>query len=182
MPGSTFLRLRRGLARFLETVFGIENGHPPVGLAERVAERLHDNLTLEQRMVLRRHFGVGYEIIAELEEVSWLNFRLSRCIREIESQALIRLYRWEERKSRLPGLQRRLAQCVGKAHGEILDLLCDAPPIRPVLVGWHDQLVEAGVPIARGLEDASWGHRSFGIDDPDGFRIWFYSDIGVEET
>ena len=27
------------------------------------------------------------------------------------------------------------------------------------------------------LEDAPWGHRSFGIDDPDGFRIWFYHDM-----
>ena len=36
----------------------------------------------------------------------------------------------------------------------------------------HDRLLEAGVPIARGLEDASWGHRSFGLDDPDGLRVW----------
>jgi hypothetical protein len=33
------------------------------------------------------------------------------------------------------------------------------------------------VTIARGLEDAPWGHRSFGIDDPDGFRIWYYQDL-----
>jgi uncharacterized glyoxalase superfamily protein PhnB len=43
---------------------------------------------------------------------------------------------------------------------------------------WHDHLVGKGVSIARGLENASWGHRSFGIDDPDGFRLWFYQDIG----
>ena len=42
---------------------------------------------------------------------------------------------------------------------------------------WHDQLISRGVTIARGLEDASWGHRSFGIDDPDGFRIWYYQDL-----
>jgi uncharacterized glyoxalase superfamily protein PhnB len=42
---------------------------------------------------------------------------------------------------------------------------------------WHTQLVQAGVEIARGLEDAPWGHRSFGVDDPDGFRIWFYQDM-----
>ena len=42
---------------------------------------------------------------------------------------------------------------------------------------WHDELVEREIPIARGLEDAPWGHRSFGIDDPDGFRIWYYHDL-----
>ena len=42
---------------------------------------------------------------------------------------------------------------------------------------WHDQLVKKGVVIARGLEDAPWEHRSFGVDDPDGFRIWFYQDV-----
>ena len=40
-----------------------------------------------------------------------------------------------------------------------------------------DQLSERGVIVACGLEDAPWGHRSFGIDDPDGFRIWFYQDM-----
>lgn len=39
---------------------------------------------------------------------------------------------------------------------------------------WHDQLRHRGVTIARGLEDAPWGHRSFGVDDPDGLRIWFF--------
>ncbi len=43
--------------------------------------------------------------------------------------------------------------------------------------GWHDRLAAAGVPIARKLEDAPWGHRSFGVDDPDGFRLWFYADV-----
>ncbi len=36
----------------------------------------------------------------------------------------------------------------------------------------HDLLRSRGVPIARELEDTPWGHRSFGIDDPDGLRIW----------
>jgi uncharacterized glyoxalase superfamily protein PhnB len=36
----------------------------------------------------------------------------------------------------------------------------------------HDELRDAGVSVARGLEDTPWGHRSFGIDDPDGLRIW----------
>lgn len=48
--------------------------------------------------------------------------------------------------------------------------------------GWHEQLLGKGVTIARGLEDASWGHRSFGVDDPDGFRIWFYEDISLADT
>lgn len=42
---------------------------------------------------------------------------------------------------------------------------------------WHSSLLEQNVTIARKLEDAPWGHRSFGIDDPDGFRIWYYQDI-----
>ncbi len=37
----------------------------------------------------------------------------------------------------------------------------------------------AGVPIARGLEDTSWGHRSFGVDDPDGLRIWIVEELGT---
>ena len=61
------------------------------------------------------------------------------------------------------------------------------PGVKPVNVvlsievdnvdAWHDVLIQRGILIARGLEDASWGHRSFGIDDPDGFRIWYYQDM-----
>ena len=36
----------------------------------------------------------------------------------------------------------------------------------------HAQLQRAGADIVRGLEDTPWGHRSFGVDDPDGLRIW----------
>lgn len=36
----------------------------------------------------------------------------------------------------------------------------------------HDQLQRAGAKVVRGLEVTPWGHRSFGIDDPDGLRIW----------
>lgn len=36
-----------------------------------------------------------------------------------------------------------------------------------------EALQERGVTIARGLEDAPWGYRSFGVDDPGGLRIWF---------
>lgn len=41
----------------------------------------------------------------------------------------------------------------------------------------HDAFIARGIPIARRLEDAPWDHRSFGIDDPDGFRIWYYHDL-----
>ena len=77
---------------------------------------------------------------------------------------------------------------VGTAVIEVIELGEEAVPGgKPVNVvlsieidhvdDWHDHLIKAGVTIARGLEDAPWGHRSFGIDDPDGFRIWFYEDI-----
>ncbi len=42
---------------------------------------------------------------------------------------------------------------------------------------WHNELQKRNVSITRKLEDAPWGHRSFGIDDPDGFRIWYYQDM-----
>jgi catechol 2,3-dioxygenase-like lactoylglutathione lyase family enzyme len=44
----------------------------------------------------------------------------------------------------------------------------------------HDELDRAGVGITRGLEDAPWGHRSFGIDDPDGLRIWIVEVLTEE--
>lgn len=77
---------------------------------------------------------------------------------------------------------------VGTAVIEVIELGEEAVPgIKPINVvlsleidhvdDWHDHLVKSGVTISRGLEDAPWGHRSFGIDDPDGFRIWFYEDI-----
>jgi catechol 2,3-dioxygenase-like lactoylglutathione lyase family enzyme len=47
---------------------------------------------------------------------------------------------------------------------------------------WHARLLADGVRIARGLEDTPWGHRSFGVDDPDGLRLWFYQDIGSGEA
>ncbi len=114
-------------------------------------------------------------------------------------EAMLRFYRdvlgmepgeaWDEPENRgtllAPGGQ------VANTFIEIIELGQEAVPgVKPVNVvlsievedvdGWHDQLAAAGVTIARGLEDASWGHRSFGIDDPDGFRIWFYEDINVE--
>ena len=94
---------------------------------------------------------------------------------------------WDE-----PGNRGTLLTPGGKVSNaviEIIELGQEAVPgVKPVNVvlsievedvdGWHDQLLAAGVEIARGLEDAPWEHRSFGIDDPDGFRVWFYEDIG----
>lgn len=71
---------------------------------------------------------------------------------------------------------------------EVIELGEEAVPgVKPVNVvlsievdavdKWHDQLNKRGLTIARGLEDAPWGHRSFGIDDPDGLRIWYYQDM-----
>lgn len=42
----------------------------------------------------------------------------------------------------------------------------------------HDELRDRGVTITRELKDESWGHRSFGVDDPDGLRIWIIEVIG----
>lgn len=127
----------------------------PSNLAESVADRLFDNLTPQQRTILRMRFGVDPDTSAKLEE-SAAQFSTARWhIRKIESQALIRLYRWKYRKARSPAVQGRLVRRIAAAHDDILDALCDAPPIRSVLVGWHDQLVD--------------GRRSAGeIADPPG--------------
>lgn len=71
---------------------------------------------------------------------------------------------------------------------EVIELGDEAVPgVKPLNVvlsievnqvdAWHNELIQRGIPIARGLENAPWGHRSFGIDDPDGFRIWYYQDL-----
>jgi uncharacterized glyoxalase superfamily protein PhnB len=31
----------------------------------------------------------------------------------------------------------------------------------------------AGVPVTRDLKIEAWGDTVFGVDDPDGVRIWF---------
>lgn len=114
----------------------------PSNLAESVADRLLDNLTPRERSILRMRFGVDADTSATLDEIAARFSKTRRRIREIESQALIRLYRWKYRKSRSPAVQGRLVQRIAAAHNDILDALCDAPPIRSVLVGWHDQLVD----------------------------------------
>ena len=42
---------------------------------------------------------------------------------------------------------------------------------------WHATLQAAGLPIAAPLQDRPWGHRNFGVVDPDGLKIWFYCSI-----
>ena len=92
-----------------------------------------------------------------------------------------------------PGNRGTLLSFGGKASDtviEVLELGEEAVPgVKPVNVvlsievsavdEWHDKLIASGVTIARGLENAPWGHRSFGIDDPDGMRIWYYQDLNV---
>lgn len=136
-------KLLGGWARFLR-LLAIDPG--PSNLAEGVADRLFDNLTPEQRTMLRQRFGVDADTSAKLEKIAAQFSTARRHIREIEGQALIRLYRWEYRKIRSPAVQRRLVRRIAAAHDDILDALCDAPPVRSVLVGWHDQLVDGRRP------------------------------------
>ncbi|MFN2137582.1 MAG: VOC family protein [Candidatus Promineifilaceae bacterium] len=110
--------------------------------------------------------------------------------------AMVRFYRdtlgmepvlsWEEPDNR--GMLLTPGAAIENAVIELIELGQEAVPgVKPVNVvltfeveevdAWHDELARAGVTIARGLEDAPWGHRSFGVDDPDGFRIWFYQDV-----
>lgn len=89
-----------------------------------------------------------------------------------------------------PGNRGTLLSFGGKSSNTVIEVIQlgdeAVPGVKPVNVvlsieipavdEWHDQLIHHGVTIVRGLEDASWGHRSFGIDDPDGLRIWYYQD------
>jgi uncharacterized glyoxalase superfamily protein PhnB len=43
---------------------------------------------------------------------------------------------------------------------------------------WHDRLKRQGIAIVEALEDKPWGHRAFGIEDPDGMRITLYEVFG----
>jgi len=90
-----------------------------------------------------------------------------------------------------PGNRGTLLSFGGKAGNTVIEVLelgeeavSGAKPVNVVLSievedadAWHDELIRHGVAIVRGLEDAPWGHRSFGIDDPDGLRIWYYHDL-----
>ncbi|MCI0553997.1 MAG: VOC family protein [Anaerolineae bacterium] len=90
---------------------------------------------------------------------------------------------WDE-----PGNRGTLLSFGGKASNTVIELGDEAVPgVKPINVvlsievglvdEWYDQLTAHGVIIARRLEDAPWGHRSFGIDDPDGFRIMVFSRL-----
>ena len=111
-------------------------------------------------------------------------------------EAMVQFYRdglgmgitqsWEE-----PGNRGTLLSFGGKTTNSVIEVIKlgdeAVPGVKPINVvlsievsavdEWHDRLMDRGVAIARGLEDAPWGHRSFGIDDPDGFRIWYYQDM-----
>ena len=80
------------------------------------------------------------------------------------------------------------AGSVRGAHIEVLDMPGatpgGSPPATIALALFvddvravHDRLVGAGATIARGVEEASWGHRSIGLDDPDGLRIWIVEQL-----
>lgn len=43
--------------------------------------------------------------------------------------------------------------------------------------GYHDTLKERGVEIADPLADQWWGDRTFVIQDPNRYRVWFYSHV-----
>jgi uncharacterized glyoxalase superfamily protein PhnB len=93
---------------------------------------------------------------------------------------------WDE-----PGNRGKLLAFGGKTANAVVEVIAlgreAVPGVKPVNVAlsiqvdkvdeWHDQLIKRGIAIARGIENAPWGHRSFGIDDPDGFRIWYYQDM-----
>ncbi len=141
MAAPVLQKIRRKVARFLNMVFGVEIGTAPVDLAERTAERVLEQLTPRERSMLRMRFGVGADTDQTLEEIGEQFAATRERLREIEAMALIRLYRWEYRKPRSPAVQRRIAARVAAAHRSILEALCDALPVRGLLVEWHDALV-----------------------------------------
>ncbi len=47
----------------------------------------------------------------------------------------------------------------------------------PDVVAVHDRLAAAGVPIVRGLEDTTWGHRSFAVHDPTGIELVHFQPV-----
>lgn len=111
-------------------------------------------------------------------------------------EAMVRFYRdglkmnvtesWDH-----PGNRGTLLSFGGRAANTVIEVIQlgeeAVPGVKPVnavlsievdlVDAWYEELVQRGLSIARGLEEASWGHRSFGIDDPDGFRIWYYQDL-----
>ena len=41
----------------------------------------------------------------------------------------------------------------------------------------HSRMMGLGIPIERSLADRSWGHRSFVICEPNGLKLYFYSEL-----
>ena len=98
---------------------------------------------------------------------------------------------WDEPDNR--GTLLAFGKKAGNTVVEVIELGNEAVPgVHPVNVAlsievddvdaWHSELLKRNINIARKLEDAPWGHRSFGIDDPDGFRIWYYQDMNPKES
>lgn len=52
----------------------------------------------------------------------------------------------------------------------------------PDISAWYAHVNASGIEVAREIEDTPWGHRSFGIDDPEGLRIWFYQELRPSEA
>ena len=42
---------------------------------------------------------------------------------------------------------------------------------------FHSRLESNGAVVERSLQDQSWGHRSFVIREPNGLRLYFYSEL-----
>lgn len=42
----------------------------------------------------------------------------------------------------------------------------------------HDRVKGAGVAVAEPLTDQWWGDRTYVINDPNGYRVWFYQRVG----
>lgn len=93
---------------------------------------------------------------------------------------------WDEPGNR--GAILALPGDVENAHIEVIHLghvaQLDTPPANMALnlyvddaIAWRDTLILAGVVIARDLKDVPWGLRSFGVDDPEGLRIWFQQQL-----
>jgi len=42
----------------------------------------------------------------------------------------------------------------------------------------HDRAKAAGVKVVDALTDQWWGDRTYVIQDPNGYRVWFYEKVG----
>ena len=82
------------------------------------------------------------------------------------------------------GYQERRTHLGVSSDGRLIELLSPVDPdahVPPHGLGlvfvvedvnaWHDRLQRFAVKITMGLEDRPWGHRSFGLEDPDGVPV-----------